>query len=137
MGYPSSGDKDFEDLRHNNKFLEAFVYAWGMVESDIEQKIIYEFGLDTQNTNLHSEISDIKVKHILGQFSQNIDFLHKIKRLTDKQYDALVDFSKKRNKLFHGTRGKNYNKLIIKLTEAEKKEYLDAASLALRTTTYG
>jgi hypothetical protein len=35
MGYPSSGDQNFEDLRPENKFLEAFTYAWGMVESDI------------------------------------------------------------------------------------------------------
>ena len=132
MVYPSSGDKDFEDLRHDNKFLEAFTYAWGMVESDIEQKIIYEFGL-----NPNSEMYEIKVKYLLGQFSKNVAFLHKIKKINDTQNDVFVDFSDKRNKLFHGTRGKNYDKLILDFTEAKKKEYLDTASLALRTTTYG
>jgi len=137
MSYPSSGDKDFEDLRHDNKFLEAFTYAWGMVESDIDQKIIYEFGLDAQNDNLNSKTTNPKIEYVLRQFRPEIEFLHSIKKLNNTQYKALFDFSEKRNKLFHGTQGRNYNKLILNLTEIEKKEYLDVASLALRTTTYG
>jgi len=132
VGYPSSGDQNFEYLRQENKFVEAFTYAWGMVESDIDQKIIYEFGLDTQNGNL-----DLKIDYVLRKFRPEIDFLHKIKKLNDAQYGALLDFSEKRNKLFHGTKGGNYSKLILNLTDAKKKEYLDVASLALRTTTLG
>ncbi len=137
MGYPSSGDKDFEDLRYAKKFLEAFTYAWGMVESDIDQKIIHEFGLDIQNENINHEMSNPKIDYVLRHFRPEIDFLYKIKRLNNTQYKALLNFSEKRNELFHGTQGRNYSKLILNLTEAEKKEYLDIASLALRTTALG
>jgi hypothetical protein len=137
MGYPSSGDKNFEDLRYGNKFLEAFTYAWGMVESDIDQKILYEFKLDKENENLQPDTHNLKINYVLRQFRIEIDFLHKIKRLSDRQYKLLLDFSEKRNKLVHGTKGKNYNKLILNLSEEEKKELLDTASLGLRTTTLG
>jgi hypothetical protein len=137
MSLSSSGDKDFENLRYDNKFLEAFTYAWGMVESDIDQKIIYEFGLDIQNSNFNSNTTNTKIDYVLRQFSREIEFLHSIKKLNNAQFKALHDFSEKRNKLFHGTQGRNYNKLILNLTDIEKKEYLDVASLALRATTYG
>jgi len=133
-GYPSSGDQRFEDLRHEGKFLEAFVYAWGMVESDVDQSVLNQFGLLTSTANLHPKRGDEKVKYVLHtSFERKLGFLERMKVLIPSNRKALCDFADMRNELLHGG---NYSMRAINLTQAEKETHLNLAARALRIGLY-
>jgi hypothetical protein len=129
--YPSSGDKVFEDLRYNGKFLEAFTYAWGIVESNIDNRVVCQFGFVTEKkADLHPKTGHAKVKYLVkSSFTAKIDFLKETGQLDADAYHILKDFADKRNELFHG---QNYSMRFLQLTDAEKQKYLDIASSALR-----
>jgi hypothetical protein len=129
--YESSGDGTFEDLRAEGKFLEAFIYAWGMVESYVDMSILYEFGMLGPET----KANQTKVEYLQnGSFNRKTALLKDVGEITTQENETLMKFAKKRNELVHG---RNFNIRFHKLSDDERFEYLNLASNALRISLLG
>jgi hypothetical protein len=112
----------FEELRDNGRFLEDLTYAWGTVESDIDQCVVEQFGMLGSDT--HPRTEDPKIRYILkASFDRKIDFLIEVAALSKPVHSLFRDLFGKRNGLFHSG---NYSDRALRLGKAEKNGYLNA-----------
>ncbi len=128
MSEESSRDAIFDKLRSQDKFLEAFTYAWGIVESDIDSMMIDEFALQySQNKSMAKLV--VKRDYLLkGGFGGKVDFLRDIERITPGESASIKNFAHSRNGLFHDN---SYSMRIINISSDEKRKYLDQAAKTL------
>jgi len=106
-----------------------------MVESDVDMMVLTQFGLVSETANLHPKRGDEKVKFVLhASFQRKSEFLLKVKAISQASLKRLLNFAAIRDELVHGG---NFSMRVQRLTDAEKPEYLDLASSALRVALYG
>jgi hypothetical protein len=131
---PSSGDKTFEDLRAGGRLLEAFLYAWGTVETDVDERLLYRFGLLTEREEMNRDSKDPRIRRLLRHnFGWKIEFLHEMGALSNGNKELLSRLARKRNELFHG---KSYKMRLLNMTEQDWQEHIELASSAVRSFLY-
>lgn len=82
-----------EDLGNEGKVADAILLAWSIVEMNLDNAILFEYGVSSQNRKseplLDMRIGDkIKLQKALGH-------------LSEQEVSAIMAFKKERNGLFH------------------------------------
>lgn len=113
---PSDGESWLPFLIRKKRFLEAVVLAWQVVEDFVDQMTIQEFEL-----LVGPEGNDPRVDMIRDvPFGKKVDLLKTMARLSAPDKAKILEFSKERNRLFHGGVFTNPQPLTLPANERER-----------------
>jgi hypothetical protein len=116
QNFPATPIEIIDRLQQENKFSEAFIFAWGVTEFLMDTAVLTEYDL------LENE-DDPKRKVILDlNFNRKLELQTKLKVLTVDNAKIVRSLQEKRNKLFH------YGGFFVPIiTEDEKREIMRTA----------
>jgi predicted butyrate kinase (DUF1464 family) len=110
-----------DNLQKENKFPEAFIVAWGVIEFTLDMVVLEEYKLPLEN------LEDPKAKVILDlNFSRKLDLQKKLKFLTNADAKIIERLREKRNSFFHSE-----GFFISALSEDQKQEIIRIAKKAI------
>jgi hypothetical protein len=114
--WPPEGEAWIPWLIKQGRFLDAMVIAWQDVEDKVDQMTVQEFELMTVP---EGEDPRVDIIHELN-FQRKLDFLKAMSRLSTPDVTKIKEFSKARNKLFHGGVFTNPHPMTLPATEKER-----------------
>ena len=106
-----------EDLESERKTLEVILLSWSMIEMHCTNAILRIYGISSQ---------DPKSKPLINlRVSDKLRLLRRMELLSDPEFEAVQQFKRKRDSLFHrdGLFFPNYS-------ESQKSQLIDMAILA-------
>ena len=107
-----------EEIRREGKFREYLLISWGIIELRADESILKTYCLSGQNP---------KAEPLLElSIGKRLEIFRNLGYLSQKDYEVVLEFKKKRNALFH--RGGIF---IHALSDREKEEIMDSAKLAV------
>jgi hypothetical protein len=105
-------------------------WLWAQVEADVETAVTSEFLGNFFHVTPQVEL---KINYLLSSdFSKKLVLLKKLGRAKPKDYRVLVNFSERRNKLFHG---RPFKPWVTNLSNDEKQELMKLAWEAIDAST--
>ncbi len=121
----ATGEAWIPYLVRKRRFAECIILAWQSVEDMVDQMTVQEFGL------LYlAEKEDPRVDVIRDEvrFPAKLRLLRNMGRISEKDYIAIQDLSKQRNRLFHGDVFTSRHPVAI--SEEEKTRLMNPAKNA-------
>lgn len=110
-----------ETLRKEGKFSEFVLVAWGIIEFNLDNAILREYCLSSQNPK-----SDILLNI---NVARKLRLQKKLSFLTAQDYKKVKKFQQWRNKFFH-----KKGIFVSNLSESEKNKVMDIATKAVDVT---
>lgn len=114
------------ELRNKRKFAELILFAWSIIEYDIDDILTHTFGLSA---------ADERAELLLDlPFGRKLEFLKKMKVITATEFSKIHAFQSSRNALVHH-QGKDILRLLItEKEESERYKTMDNAVSAAEIT---
>ncbi len=122
---PGENEAWISFLVRKRRFTECVILAWQSVEDLVNQMTVQEFDL-----LYYPSKADPRVDIILDEvrFPSKLKFLKTMGRISEKDHMTIQEFSRERNKLFHGNIFTSRHPVAI--SEEEKTRLMDLASKA-------
>lgn len=112
-------------LRNQRKFAELILFAWSIIEYDIDEILTNTFGLN---------LSDERAELLLDlPFGRKLAFLKKMKMISASEFSKINAFKSSRNDLVHH-QGKDILKVLFEEEESERYKTMDGAVGAAEIT---
>ena len=110
-----------EDIRKQRGLSEFLITAWGIIELNLNQVILREHNLSSQNP----KAADL----LRWNFSRKLEYQLKIGMISQEENETIQVFKEKRNRFFH-----DHGVFVTNLDEAEKQEIAEKAVKAVDVT---